>query len=257
MKHAISVFRLIVPFVFHTKGYVMKKNISIKIPYSETAGIKSSLFKSMIAIAALLLPLLFASCTSSVELRANGDGSVNITYDAAFGSAFTEIMQSLSGGGTSPLFDADEMTAQFRAAGVNDVRIASPADTSLGIRLRLPKNGIDPVSQAGCISRSGNTLSLTLSPESCAKLYTLLPETMQSYIDLCMAPLFLGEPMPQSEYVDLIASVYGEALDDEAARAKIKISFFAPNGEKAIKTIECPLVDLLTAAKPLVFSAAW
>ena len=50
---------------------------------------------------------------------------------------------------------------------------------------------------------------------------------------------------------------WSEALADEAARAKIKISFFAPNGEKAVKTIECPLVDLLTAAKPLVFSAAW
>ena len=94
MKHAISVFRLTVPFVFHTKGYVMKKNISIKIPYSETAGIKSSLFKSMIAIAALLIPLVFASCTSSVELHANGDGSINILYDAAFDSAFIEIMQS-------------------------------------------------------------------------------------------------------------------------------------------------------------------
>ena len=72
-----------------------------------------------------------------------------------------------------------------------------------------------------------------------------------------MAPVFLGEAVPKDEYVDLIASVYGKALADEASRAKIKISFFAPNGEKAVKTIECPLVDLLTAAKPLVFSAAW
>ena len=211
----------------------------------------------VVSLPLVFLSLLFMSCTSSVELRANGDGSVNITYDAAFGSAFIEIMQALSGGGTSPLFDADEMTAQFRAAGVNDVRITSPADTSLGIRLCLPKNGIAPVSQSGCISMSDNALSLALSSEFCAKLYKLLPETMQSYIDLCMAPLFLGEPMSQNEYVDLIASVYGKALADEAARAKIKISFFAPNGEKAVKTIECPLVDLLTAAKPLVFSAAW
>ena len=240
----------------------MKKNLSIKTPYpgkmscSETSGTKSLLF--VFAAALLFLPLLFTSCTSSVELRANGDGSVNITYDAAFGSAFTEIMQSLSGGGASPLFDADEMAAQFRAAGVNDVCIVSPADTSLGIRLRLPKNGIDPVSQAGCISRSDNALSLTLSPESCAKLYTLLPETMQSYIDLCMAPLFLGDPMPQSEYVDLIASVYGQALADELKRSKIKISLFTPNdGKKASKTVELSLTELLTSTKPVSFSVAW
>ena len=257
MKHAISVFRLTVPFVFHTKGYVMKKNISIKIPYSETAGIKSSLFKSMIAIAALLLPLLFASCTSSVELHTNGDGSINILYDAAFDSAFIEIMQSLSGESGTQLFDADEMTSQFRAAGIKDVRVASPANTSLGIALRLPKEGNDPISRSGCISRSARSLAITVSPASCAKLYKLLPDTLQSYIDLFMAPVFLGEAVPKDEYVDLIASVYGKALADEASRAKIKISFFAPNGEKAVKTIECPLVDLLTAAKPLVFSAAW
>ena len=235
----------------------MKKNMSIKMPHSETAGIKSSLFKSMIA-AALFLPLLFASCMSSVELHANADGSINILYDAAFDSAFIEIMQSLSGESGQQLFDADEMAAQFRAAGVNDVCIVSPADTSLGIRLRLPKNGIDPVSQAGCISRSDNALSLTLSPESCAKLYTLLPETMQSYIDLCMAPLFLGDPMPQSEYVDLIASVYGQALADELKRSKIKISLFTPNdGKKASKTVELSLTELLTSTKPVSFSVAW
>ena len=235
----------------------MKKNLSMKISRGETAAAHSLFFKSMFA-AFLFLPLLFASCTSSVELRANGDGSVDITYDAAFGSAFIEMMQSLSGGGTSRLFDADEMTAQFRAAGVNDVRITSPADTSLGIRLRLPKNGIDPVSQSGCLSISGNALSLALSPESCAKLYKLLPDTMQSYIDLCMAPLFLGEPMSQNEYADLIASVYGQTLADELKRSKIKISLFAPNdGKKASNTAELSLTELLTATKPLVFSVAW
>ena len=235
----------------------MKKNLSVKAPYFETDAAYSLLFKSMLA-ALLFLPLLFASCTSSVELRANSDGSVDITYDAAFGSAFVEMMRALSGGGNSRLFDAAEMTAQFRAAGVNDVRIASPADTSLGIRLRLPKNGIDPVSQAGCISRSGNTLSLAFSPESCAKLYKLLPDTMQAYIDLCMAPLFLGEPMSQNEYVDLIASVYGQALADELKRSKIKISLFAPNDEKkASKTVELSLAELLTSTKPVLFSVAW
>ena len=243
-------------FVFYTRKYAMKKNLPIKTPCSEAAGTKSLLF--MFAAALLFLSPLFMSCTSSVELRANGDGSVNITYDAAFGSAFIEIMQALSGGGTSPLFDADEMTAQFRAAGVNDVRITSPADTSLGIRLCLPKNGIAPVSQSGCISRSANSLSLVLSPESCAKLYKLLPDTMQSYIDLCMAPLFLGEPMEQNEYVDLIASVYGQALADELKRSKIKISLFAPNDEKkASKTVELPLAELLTSKKPVSFSVAW
>jgi len=234
----------------------MKKNLPIKTPCPEAAGTKSLLF--MFAAALLFLPLLFASCTSSVELRANGDGSVDITYDAAFGSAFIEMMRALSGGGNSRLFDADEMTAQFRAAGVNDVRIASPADTSLGIRLRLPKGGDDPVSQSTCLSRSANALSLALSPEFCAKLYKLLPDTMQSYIDLCMAPLFFGEPMSQTEYVDLIASVYGQALADELKRSKIKISLFAPNDEKkASKTVELPLAELLTSTKPVSFSIKW
>ena len=239
------------------RDYAMKKNLSVKTTYFETDAAYSLLFKSILA-ALLFLPLLFASCTSSVELRANGDGSVNITYDAAFGSAFIEIMQSLSGGGASPLFDADEMTSQFRAAGIKDVRVASPANTSLGIALRLPKEGNDPISQSGCISRSARSLAITVSPASCAKLYKLLPDTLQSYIDLFMAPVFLGEAVPKDEYVDLIASVYGQALADELKRSKIKISLFAPNdGKKASKTAELPLAELLTSTKPVSFSVAW
>ena len=234
----------------------MKKNLLIKTPCSEAAGTKSLLF--MFAAALLFLSLLFMSCTSSVELHANADGSINILYDAAFDSAFIEIMQSLSGESGPQLFDADEMTSQFRAAGIKDVRVASPANASLGIALRLPKEGNDPISRSGCISRSARSSAITVSPASCAKLYKLLPDTMQSYIDLCMAPLFLGEPMSQNEYVDLIASVYGQALADELKRSKIKISLFAPNDEKkASKTVELSLAELLTSTKPVSFSVAW
>ena len=73
-----------------------------------------------------------------------------------------------------------------------------------------------------------------------------------------MAPVFLGEAVPKDEYVDLIASVYGQALADELKRSKIKISLFAPNdGKKASKTAELPLAELLTSTKPVSFSAAW
>lgn len=208
---------------------------------------------------AVVLPgvLFFSACTASVEIRAYSDGRSAVRYDAAFGSAFVEVMKSLSDAGAGPLFDTQTMTEQFQKAGIPDAKVSSQNDASLAVSALLSAGAKDPLSASGCISGTARGVTLTLSPEKLSALYASLPETVQSYIDLFMAPVFGGEPMTAQDYVDLVASVYGKPLSDEIAAANVRITLYGPAGSGSKKTATIPLTDILTATKPLTYTVTW
>ena len=80
--------------------------------------------------------------------------------------------------------------------------------------------------------------------------YEICPYEFQSYIDLFMAPAFSDEEMTTEEYVDLVASVYGQELADEVLSSKLRITF-----QKNNKTVtkEINLVDLFNISSSIVF----
>ena len=206
------------------------------------------------ALLAIFTLAFFSSCTASVELRAHDDGSISATYEASFGNAFIALMRALTGERDVPLFNIADMTQQFHEMGIGAVRISSPTDASLSIAATVPHNSHDAISQSECIMRTERSMTLACSPEQFAKLYESLPSTLQSYIDLFMAPSFSGDAMAKSEYLNLVASVYGKKLADEVAAAHVKITMRGGNAEQSYAV---PLVDLLTATEQISFSVAW
>ncbi|MBP3710516.1 MAG: hypothetical protein J6I73_08980 [Treponema sp.] len=210
--------------------------------------------KCAAALFAVFTFAFFSSCTASVELRAHDDSSITVAYDASFGGAFIELMRALAGGHDALLFNADEMARQFHEVGIETVRVSSPADASLSVAATVPHNSHDAISQSGCIARAERSMSLICSLETFTKLYESLPPSLQSYIDLFMAPIFSGDAMTKGEYLDLVASVYGKKLADEVAAARVKITMYGGNAKQAY-TI--PLVELLTATMQNVYSIAW
>lgn len=204
-------------------------------------------------MAMLAALVLFAGCGASLEVSAENDG-VAVAYRASFGNAFIDLARAFSGNAAAPLFDAQAMQAQFRAAGIDSAEVASPSDESLSISMRLLRDSRDILSQSGCVEKTAQGLTLTLSPKTLQALYASLPPQAQAYIDLCMSPAFTGEKMSQADYIDLVASVYGQALADELSAATIAVTL---RGETASakKTQTIPLVELLTLDEPLVLSS--
>jgi hypothetical protein len=215
------------------------------------------LIKYLLPLIALPGILLFSACTASVDVHAGTDGSAEISYGAVFGNALVEVMKSLSEAGSGPLFDTRSITEQLQKAGIQTAKVSSPSDSALTVSASLAAGSKDPVSAVGFLSGSAHSLTLTLSPEKLSALYTAMPETVQSYIDLFMAPVFGGTVMTAEDYVNLVASVYGQPVGDEVAAAQIRITLYGPAGSGIRKTVTVPLTDILTASKPLVYSVTW
>ncbi|MCK9170802.1 MAG: hypothetical protein M0P01_10350 [Treponema sp.] len=215
------------------------------------------LIKYLLTASVFLSVMFLSACTASIEIRRGSDGNTSVAYDAEFGNAFVEMMKSLSEENSGPLFDIQTITGQFEEAGIPGVNVSSKSDTSLKISALLPRGSKDSVSVSGCISGTADSISLTISPEKLSALYTSLPETVKSYIDLFMAPVFNGDTMTPAEYTDLISSVYGKSLGDEVAAAQVNIILYGPGGNGKKKTVTVPLTDILTASKPLLYTVTW
>lgn len=215
---------------------------------------KITIKKILCGIAAFVAFILFSSCGASIEINAE-NGSATIAYRASFGRAFIDLMRALSDDTTSPLFDAQVIQAQFRASGIDNAIVASSSDESLSISTRLPYNSRNPLSQSGCLEKSAQGITLTFSPKTLQALYVSLPPLVQSYIDLCMSPVFIGEKMARADYIDMVASVYGQALADELDAAHVTITLRGESANAVKKTRTIPLVELLTLDEPLVLSS--
>jgi hypothetical protein len=218
-----------------------------------------SIPKYILPVFILPAVLIFAGCTASVEVHAGSNKKTTVQYSASFGSAFIHTMQSLSDNPAAPLFDADTIAAQLRGSGIQNAEVKTPSGTSLAVSASIPPDSKNAVLSSGLVTYDNNShkMTLTLSPAALSALYTSLPETMQSYIDLFMAPAFSGESMTAKDYIELVASVYGRPLADEVAAAQVSISLYPPAGSGAKKSISVPLTDILTIEKPLVYSVQW
>jgi hypothetical protein len=206
---------------------------------------------------------VFTGCTAAVELHAVADGSITVKYTAGLGAAFMDMVTAVSGGAdTAPVFNADTITAQFIEAGLSGTSASVPARNRLELTTVLPAAGTDLFTQTGTVLYSNNKgkgqlLILALSPEHLRKVYALLPQSARSYIDLFMAPVFTGETMTKSDYLELLSSLYGKPLADEVEGASLSLSLFGLSGSSAQKVVKIPLTDLLLLEKPVSYSVAW
>lgn len=216
----------------------------------------------ILAAACTAAALACTGCTSSLEIQALKDGGALVSFSAGLGRAFRTVVTSLSGeNADSALFNAGDMASQFRAAGMDDAKVTVPTDSSVDVSMKLRAGASDPVSKAGLVSfaknGSSSSMTLTLSPANLSTLYSSLPDTVQSYIDLFMAPVFTGESMTKSEYLDLVASVYGQDLADEIAESSVSIVLSAPDVSGKKKKVSVPLADLLASPAPLTYTVSW
>lgn len=99
---------------------------------------------------------------------------------------------------------------------------------------------------------SFDRLEITLSPEILQNLITNQNSIIQKYADLLMAPCFTGEELSETEYKELVASLYGNEIAEELLRGKVKIIMRDGLTKQRIDQlpyIEIPLIEILTLQK--------
>lgn len=201
----------------------------------------------LVSIFSFLLFLL-CSCKTELKISVLPSGKIAVEYCAVPGKAFSETILAISGEeiySDEPIvFNANQIKTSVDQTGLEEVDVSGVKNSTLDIKGIIPSDKTDIFSKSGIIKygTTAKDVEIVIAVETLQKFYELCPEQFQNYIDLFMSPSFTGEEMTTEEYVDLVASVYGQELADEVLTSKLKITL-QNNDKKVIKEIS--LLDIL------------
>ena len=218
---------------------------------------KSVKYFSLAGVVCVLCAMFFLTgCESKVYVKflqneLNQEKAIQVEYDLKIGNEIYNFVRTLQGtsenisggaggSGEESFFDVSEIKKEFATIGIKNVTITSANAKALNIRTTISLDEKNILRQSGCITPTGN---IVLSAKELCSLYELLPDTVQQYIDLFMAPVFVGDEMSSEEYEQLLSSVYGADFANEIKKAKIFVQV-EKAGTKKEKSL--PLIDFLT-----------
>ncbi|MBQ1949215.1 MAG: hypothetical protein II367_03540 [Treponema sp.] len=193
----------------------------------------------------------FCSCKSEIKITAKKD-SCAINYKTVLGAALWDTVSALSGGG-EVLFDTAQFEEVFAESNLEKVRAVSETKDSLDLSAELSKDKSDFINLSEMleISQNGNSMVLTFSEKNLSALYENMPQVMQSYIDMFMAPSFTGEKMTDEEYLELVSSVYGDVVSEEIKKSVVNFTLVNVRGKSSSYSVR--LLEIINLKKELVF----
>jgi hypothetical protein len=250
---------------------------------------------SMALSLSLSLMLFAVSCTARINGSLQGDGQADLQIYAALEPRMTALLGGLAAASGAmqpgaPILNGPSIAASMSTApGVasasfknttptaieGPVKIARIGDflapglaASAAIGAAQGKKGPGFItfeqsasSKTGGSSAAGRC-TINLSLDSGPEILALISPDFGDYLSALMAPLATGEVLTKTEYLTLVASVYGRGIADEIAKAFFRASIDFPgpvrsvtggtfSGKKAEFAI--PLLDILVLEKPLSY----
>ena len=197
-------------------------------------------FFSTLILAGLLA--LAASCTTDITLTLRQDDSVDIYFDGGAGEAFTNMLLSASGSDAGmAALDAKEISYELAKAGFDGVKVAVN-DTNVKITMTDKKRS-SYIFNSGIVKFEGGKLAVNLTRKSLEDFYTSSDEQTRMILDLFLAPVFNDENMSESEYLEMLASFYGNPSAKEVETSFVNIKLIDKNGKE--EKIRLPMTQLL------------
>ena len=193
----------------------------------------------------LILLSLFVSCTTEVTLAVQADNSVKINFEGGAGEAFTRMISSASGvsgaAAGDTLIDADSLSYELAKAGFADVKVNQKKGGSVLISMS-DKNQSSYIFTSGIIKTEKGKLSAQIKRKSLEDFYNTADEQTRATLDLFLAPVFNNEYMSEEEYLEMLASFYGEAAAKEVSESFVKINLISKDGSK--QTLTYPMSQI-------------
>jgi hypothetical protein len=241
---------------------------------------------------ALLLPLV--SCTARINGTLQGDGQADLKIYVALEPRMTALIGGLAAASgavqtSAPILDGPAIAASMaKAPGVASASFKNTTPTAIEGPVKISRIGdflapglaasaaLDTARggkgsgfitfEQGVPPRTGGRCTINLSLESGPEILTFISPDMVDYLSALMAPLATGEALSKTEYLTLVASVYGRGIADEISKAffRAEIDFPGPvqsvtggtfSGRKAEFAI--PLLDILVLEKPLSYEVRY
>ena len=218
---------------------------------------KRPLFKSLkLLFAYAAMACAFASCTTEITLELKKDGSVDVDFSGTAGNAFTALITSASGmsdtkdASPSVIFDTKQIEYEMSSNGFSKVKVASKKGTDLAVTM-TDKNGKSALFTSEVVKVENGKLTASLSPQTLVKFYKTADSQTVQFLDMLLAPIFNDEQMSEEEYLEVLASFYGEEIAQEMKNSSFRITLKNPDGTQTVQNIK--FVKLLTLNETLRF----
>ena len=194
---------------------------------------------------------LFLSCTTEVTLTVKADDSVDIQFEGGAGAAFTKMISSAAGAGSAAGIDAnagsdmliDEAAVSYELAkaGFSAVKVNQKKGGAVLISMNDKKQK-SYIFTSGIVKSEKGKLTAAISRKSLEDFYTSADEQTRMTLDLFLAPVFNDEEMSEAEYLEMVASFYGEAAAKEVSESIVKINLISKDGSR--QTLKYPLSQI-------------
>ena len=215
-----------------------------------------------LAVAAALL-LLCSACSPSLTVTADDANGATLAFQASFSAATEKTLRALassisgsSSEGSIPVIAAQDVDAVLRESGFTDISAKNASATSISASARYPVLTEGALAHTGILTRTAQSLTLTVGAQQIYALYALCSEESRLYFDLLMLPAIEGGQLTVKEYNEQLAALYGKSFADEITGGTLTITLVAPSGKKRT-TAKVTLGELLTLTAAKSWTVAW
>lgn len=192
---------------------------------------------------------LFFSCSAEIVFEVKKDGNVKISYDGDLNGDFLQFLINQNGKNTeldlgnieNTELDVEVLTESLKNSGFENVQILSGKLKNILITME-DKSQKSVLFYSKLLKMQNGSLSLDFSYENLRNFYENADEQLQSDLDLLLAPVFNDEKMTETEYLETIATFYGEKMASELAESFISLIVINIDGKQQVQKISIPKI---------------
>ena len=212
---------------------------------------KNKIIRIGFLIFSVLFCLCFSSCKVFISLTQNQNGDVKVLFSGIPEEAFVNTIKSFlevessSVESNNAIIDTKEIKDFLLSSGFFDVEVSNKIGAAVDIKMTIPKDKTF-IFDSHLLEEdeANNSFSINLSPATLQTFYANADEQIISILDILISPAFYGEEISEEEYIETIASLYGNDVAAEMNKSEIYITLKNKSGKTLKKSL--PLKTLLT-----------
>ena len=221
---------------------------------------KNRFFKFYFLIFSFLICCGFSSCKVFLSLTQNQNGDVNVEFSGIPEEAFINTIKSFlatdseSTTNKNLIIDTAQIKSFLINSGFTNVEVSNQIGANVDIKMTIPKDKtfiFDSNLVFSNNSESNSSFGIELSPATLQTFYANADEQIISILDILISPAFYGEEISEEEYIETIASLYGNDVAAEMNKSEIYITLKNKSGKILKKSL--PLKTLLTLKQAIKF----
>ena len=212
---------------------------------------RNRFFKFLFFTFSFLICCGFSSCKVFLSLTQNQNGDVNVEFSGIPEEAFINTIKSFlatdseSTTNKNLIIDTAQIKSFLINSGFTNVEVSNQIGANVDIKMTIPKDKTF-IFDSHLLEEdeTNNSFSINLSPATLQTFYTNADEQIISILDILISPAFYGEEISEEEYIETIASLYGNDVAAEMNKSEIYITLKNKSGKVVKKSL--PLKTLLT-----------